>query len=747
MRKKRRTKTPVTTNLLSIVLAQEAALNQAASFVSQTPRFVASPTFLSPYCTDISPLGLAFYRNFTQKQQAGVLAAQSLLLLFGMIATKKFFLVWLDQRLLRFALIIFCLSCGFGQGLMGQLQMSSFFSEGMVLQRSSQVPLWGYAEAGAEVKVDWRGQAYAAHAEANGRWQVELPTGSAGGPYTLSIRSGSDYKQIEEVWVGEVWLCSGQSNMELPMRRVAPRYPEEMAGTNNPGLRYFEVPKTYRFEGPDSLLQGGQWQKVDAQSIGEIAAVPYFFAAALYRHYQVPIGLINASLGGSPVEAWMSEEALRPFPKHHQELKEYQQAGKIDAIEAENRFNRDDWYRRVNREDPGLQNAAAWHTGQGDDWTSFEVPGYWSAPEGGLPNGSAWFRRSLVLPADFDASQPAELNLGRIVDADSVWVNGHFVGTTGYQYPPRWYEVPAGVLQAGQNTLVVRIINESGRGGFVADKSYYLLAGGDTLSLQGNWQWRRGAQLPPKKGEIFVRWKPGGLYNAMIAPLLPYRFKGVIWYQGESNVSAAEEYYELFPAMIKDWRSAWDEPDFPFLFVQLANLNAPCAEPCESGMARLRDAQASALALPNTAMAVAYDVGEWNDIHPLNKRDVSERLALGARKVAYKEDVLHSGPTLQKVARKKNRLVLTYSCVGEQLLAKDGRPGGFALAGADGVFVNARAEIRGKKVHVWAPGIEAPRYLRYAWADNPDKANLYNSEQLPALPFSIELIDKGFKRY
>lgn len=625
--------------------------------------------------------------------------------------------------------------------------MSSFFSEGMVLQRQEQVPVWGYAQPGAEVTVTWREGAYDAIAQANGRWQVALPTGSAGGPYVLNIRSGADYKQIAEVWVGEVWLCSGQSNMELPMRRVAPRYPEEMAGTNNPGIRYFEVPKTFRFEGPDSLLQGGQWQGIHPESIGEIAAVPYFFGAALYRHYQVPIGLINASLGGSPVEAWMSEEALLPFPKHHQELKEYQEPGKIAAVEAENRFNRDDWYRRVNLEDPGLNSQPAWSDGQGDDWTAFEVPGYWSAPEGGLPNGSAWFRRSLVLPADFDASQSAELNLGRIVDADSVWINGHFVGTTGYQYPPRWYKVPAGVLQSGQNTLVVRIINESGRGGFVADKSYYLLAGGDTLSLEGSWQWRRGAQLPPKKGEIFVRWKPGGLYNAMIAPLHSYRFKGVIWYQGESNVSRAEEYYELFPAMIKDWRSAWDEADFPFLFVQLANLNAPCAEPCESGMARLRDAQASALALANTAMAVTYDVGEWNDIHPLNKRDVSERLALGARKVAYKEEVLHSGPSLQKVIRKKNRLVLSYTCVGEELLAKDGTPGGFALAGADGVFVNALAEIRGKKVHVWAPGIEAPRYLRYAWADNPDKANLYNSAQLPALPFSVALTDKGFKRY
>ncbi len=251
--------------------------------------------------------------------------------------------------------------------------------------------------------------------------------------------------------------------------------------------------------------------------------------------------------------------------------------------------------------------------------------------------------------------QPAKLLMGRIIDADSVFVNGVFVGTTSYQYPPRRYEVPAGVLQAGKNILTVRVINSSGKGGFVPDKPYTLTVGHKTIDLTGDWKYQLGAEMEPLGPPTFIRWKPGGLYNGMLAPLFNYTIKGAIWYQGESNASRAKEYRTLFPAMIADWRTQWNQGDFPFLFVQLANYMETKATPGPSDWAMLREAQLQALSVPNTAMAVITDIGEWNDIHPLNKKDVGNRLALAAAKLAYGDDLVHSGPVYKDFRSKEIR--------------------------------------------------------------------------------------------
>ncbi|MFB0525444.1 MAG: sialate O-acetylesterase, partial [Phycisphaerae bacterium] len=370
------------------------------------------------------------------------------------------------------------------------------------------------------------------------------------------------------------------------------------------------------------------------------------------------------------------------------------------------------------------------------EWATMNVPGYWADHELGPVNGVVWFRKEVDIPASM-ADKPARLLLGRIVDADTTYVNGKIVGTVSYQYPPRIYDIPSNLLKAGRNIIVIRVINNSGRGGFVQDKPYQLSAAGQTTDLKGKWQYKLGAAMDPLPAKTFIEWQPLGLYNGMIAPLLNYTIKGVIWYQGESNTAKPLEYQKLFPALIADWRGRWKQGDFPFLYVQLANFMEVKDKPSKSNWAELREAQLKTLSVPNTAMAVTTDIGEWNDIHPLNKEDVGKRLALAAQKVAYgDEEVVCSGPIYQSMKVQANKIIITFTNIGSGLIAKGGGElKHFSIAGADKKFIWAKAKIEGDKVIVWNDDITNPVAARYAWADNPEGANLYNKEGLPASPF------------
>jgi sialate O-acetylesterase len=338
------------------------------------------------------------------------------------------------------------------------------------------------------------------------------------------------------------------------------------------------------------------------------------------------------------------------------------------------------------------------------------------------------------------AHMPTKLLLGRIVDADSVFINGVFTGTTGYQYPPRRYEIQAGVLHAGSNTIVIKVISNGGMGGFVPDKPYELIAGDTKIDLTGNWQYKLGASMKPTPGGITVKYKPSGLFNAMISPLLEFKIKGVLWYQGESNSDRYTEQKTLFPALINDWRKNWNQGNLPFLYVQLPNFMEAKDQPVESNWAMFREAQTQVLKLPATGMAVAIDIGEWNDIHPLNKLDVGKRLALAAEKVAYAEkNVAYSGPIYKSMKIKGNRIIIEFAHKGSGLIAH-GNPElkQFSIAGDDKKFIWASAMIKKNKVIVWNDKINKPVAVRYAWADNPQGANLYNTEGLPASPFRTD---------
>ncbi|TGE23468.1 sialate O-acetylesterase [Hymenobacter metallicola] len=627
------------------------------------------------------------------------------------------------------------------QPAVAQVRLPRLVSDGMILQRDAPVAVWGWAKPGEKVTVTLAGKTATATTGPDGQWRTSLPKLKAGGPYEMTV-AGTNRITLKDVLVGDVWVCSGQSNMETPMSRLRDKYPDVVAQANNPQIRQFNVDLRYAFNGPKADVAGGKWVMTTPQNVLAFSGVAYFFAKTLFDKYHVPIGLIRSAVGGSPAEAWLSAEALQAFPHYQQAAEKVKDSTYVARTIAQGQAASRAWYTALRQADQGVaKGSTPWYATSYNaaDWKTMKIPGYWADQGLGPVNGVVWFRKEVNVPASM-AGKPARLELGTIVDSDSVYINGQFAGTTGYQYPPRKYDLPATLLQPGRNVLVVRVINNGGRGGFTLDKQYRLTAGGQTLDLRGDWQYKLGAATPPAPGSVSFQNQPGGLYNGMIAPLLPYAIKGVLWYQGESNTAKPEEYQPLLTALIADWRKHWQQPALPFLYVQLANFMATKDQPTESNWAGVRDGQRRALAVPHTGMAVALDLGEWNDIHPLNKEDVGKRLALAAQKVAYGEkNVVSSGPLYQSMQVKGNKAMLSFTSTGSGLVAKDGKPlRYFAVAGPDKKFVWAQAKIEGNKVVVWNDQVPNPVAVRYAWADNPEGANLSNKEGLPASSFQAE---------
>jgi sialate O-acetylesterase len=623
-----------------------------------------------------------------------------------------------------------------------ELRLPRLISDGMVLQRDTKVKIWGWAAPGEIVTVDFIEESYSAITNPEGKWEVILDELQAGGPYLMEVKARTSIT-IKNILVGDVWICSGQSNMVIPMERVKVIYEDEIANSENPAIRQFVVPDRYDFKAPQEDLEAGSWEAASADTILQFTAVGYFFAKALFEKYHVPIGLIRNSVGGTPVEAWLSEDALKYFPENLDIVKQLRVDGYIDSIMKKEQADINDWFNSLNQNDNGLINGEpAWADPSYDasDWSTMKLPASWE--DEGLRDlkGAVWFRKEIDVPASM-IGKPAKLFMGTIVDSDSAYVNGTFIGATGYQYPPRRYEVPANLLKQGKDIITLRVISNDGKGEFIKDKPYKLFTEDQVISLEGEWQYKIGAEaqesLPPT---TFFQYKPMGLFNGMIAPLLNYNMKGVIWYQGESNTGDPKGYHEKFSAMIADWRQKWHQGNFPFLYVQLANFMEAKAQPSESNWAELRNEQRRTLYVPNTGMAVAIDVGEWNDLHPLNKRDVGNRLSLLAQKIAYGEnEIVSSGPIYNSMKIEENRITIIFESIGSGLIIKEGdKLQHFAIAGSDNKFVWANAIIEEDKVAVWNDEVINPIAVRYAWADNPQGANLYNKEGLPASPFTTE---------
>ena len=611
----------------------------------------------------------------------------------------------------------------------------------MVLQRNTEIKIWGWADENEEITIEFINSTYQTQADENGKWEVKLPQLKAGGPYEMHI-SGKNEIHITDILIGEVWVSSGQSNMEVSMQRVRPLYESEIAHSRNEMIRYFNLPMNYDFNRAHKDMQSGNWKQAAPENILDFSAISYFYAKKLYQKYQVPVGIINASVGGSPAEAWCSEDVLKKeFPGYYKEAQKFKDSSLRNKITREDNKRMKKWHSTLKQKDKGYKGKKPWsHPNiNTSNWSQMEIPGYWADTELGDLHGSVWFRKQIKLTPN-QANKPAELLLGRIVNADSVFINDKYAGNTTYQYPPRRYKIPSEILKRGVNTITIRVVNQSGNGGFVRNKPYKLRFGNTSVDLTGTWKYRLGAKMDRLEGGTFIRWKPVGLYNGMISPLLNYKVKGVIWYQGESNTDRALEYEKLFKTMIKNWRNKWNQEKLPFLYVQLANFMEPDRKPSSSNWALLRESQTKTLSLPNTGMAVTTDLGIWNDIHPLNKKDVAQRLALSAQNVAYgEEDIVHSGPLYESMEVTGNKVSISFKHTGSGLVAKgydDLKH--FAIAGRDSNFVWANAKIKDNKVIVWHDKIENPTAVRYGWADNPRKANLYNAEGLPASPFRTD---------
>jgi len=635
------------------------------------------------------------------------------------------------------ALVFCCLILVNIQATFSQVRLPKLISDGMILQRDTNVKIWGWASSNEKVSVNFIDSVYRTIADDSGNWEFNFSNLKPGGPYSMTL-TGNNKITINDILVGDVWICSGQSNMELSMKRVSPLYETEIKDSENPYIRYFYVPRKYNFIEPLEDFESGKWMSVNPETVLNFSAVSYFFAAELFKKYKIPVGLINASLGGSPAEAWISEDALKAFPEHYEEAERFKDSTLIKQIIKQDRTRIKTWYSLLKEKDGGYNSDTLWFAPDlnTSGWETMNIPGYWADTELGQINGVVWFRKKIDIPFSIN-DKNAKLILGRIVEADSVFINGVFVGTTSYQYPPRRYDIPPNLLKQGENSIVIRVINEKGNGGFLLDKNYDLVIGKNVINLEGEWHYKLGAKMKPLASQTFIRWKPMGLYNAMINPILNYSIKGVIWYQGESNASRAKEYVTLFPTLINNWREKWKQGNFPFIYVQLPNFMESRKQPSESSWALLREAQLKTLSVPNTAMAVTIDIGEWNDIHPLNKKDVGKRLALAAQKIAYGDnEVIYSSPIYQSAEIEGNKIIITFTNIGSGLVTKgNSELKEFAIAGKEKQFVWAKAKIENNKVIVWSDQITNPVAVRYAWADNPENTNLYNIEGLPASPF------------
>ena len=627
----------------------------------------------------------------------------------------------------------------FFQAAHTQIRLPRLVRDSMILQRDTKIHIWGWASANERISVKFNNKTYKVKADQAGNWSVLLPPFMAGGPYTMEL-SGKNKLILKDILIGDVWFCSGQSNMVHQLNIHDVTYANEIATANYPAIRQFWIPTMTNLQEALQDFPAGNWKAAVGEDVRPFSAVAYFFAKKLYEKYHVPIGIINASVGGTPIEAWTSEEGL----KEMQSMTSVIQKNKDTAyVNSTNRAAA-----AANRppvsKDSGLSAAVKWFDPnyQPAGWRPINIPGYWEDQGIKDLNGTVWYRKEIIIPASI-AGKEAKIFLGRIVDADELYINGVKVANTTYQYPQRRYKVAAGILKTGKNLFVVRVTNTAGKGGFVPDKPYCLFAGNDTIDLKGTWQYKVGEVLIPRPPAgpfgIAAQNQPAALYNAMVAPAIKYTIRGFCWYQGESNAGRPDEYAQLQIAQMNDWRNKWGLGTLPFLYVQLPGFMDYNYLPSESNWAKLRESQSKALIVPNTAMAVAIDLGEWNDIHPDNKKDVGDRLALAAMKLSYGEELVYSGPQYQTAVIDGNKIIIQFSHTGSGLVTNDGEaPAEFAIAGADKKFVWANARIENGKVIVWNENVKEPLYVRYAWADNPVNPNLYNKEKLPASPFRTD---------
>lgn len=633
-----------------------------------------------------------------------------------------------------FKLIVFFILFGFNfQYLKADVKLADVFSDHMVLQRNIKLKIWGTAHIDEKITINFNGQTAKTKASKDGNWEITLKPMNAGGPFEMTIE-GNNSVTLKDILIGDVWICSGQSNMAWTVKN-SKNADTEIKNANYPNIRLLQLPNQMSTT-PITTIPNTTWKACNSETIKEFSAVAYFFGREIHQEVNVPIGLIQTAWGGTCVETWTSKESIIKLPKYEDFAK------RIEAfdIEQEKEKKRDKLRKLIGEfpaKEVGIQQQWMLPETDRSNWLGMNLPTLWDDKGYEDLDGLVWFSY------DFDVDlknvgDKIELSLGAIDDSDIAWINGVKVGQTNWGFDVnRLYTVPKEALKSGKNNITVRVQDRRNKGGFSASaKEFFINLGTEKISLASTWKFKVDEVYD--NFEISPNEQPSLLYNGMINPLIPYGIKGVIWYQGENNSRRAKEYAITFPNLINNWRKDWGQGDFPFLFVQLANFGAPNNSPSNSNWAELRESQTKTLALKNTGMASAVDIGEAYNIHPKNKQDVGKRLSLAALKVAYNKDIVYSGPQYKSMEITNDKAIISFNHVGSGFKVKDGQIKEFEIAGADKKFYKATAKIDGDKIVVWSSEVKSPVAVRFAWANNPAQFNLYNKEGLPAVPFRTD---------
>lgn len=630
----------------------------------------------------------------------------------------------------------------FAPAAYSDVRLSALFCNGVVLQQKSDAPIWGWASPGEKITINasWQKEEISTAANEKGDWKAILKTPQAGGPYIIKVK-GQNEIVLSDVLIGEVWFCSGQSNMEVSIGWLGTdRSKKDIAEANNPLIRIFDIKDKYSaYEEKECAGEWSPWRTVTPDNIQWFSAVGYYFGKRLQENLNVPIGLISSHWGGTPAESWTDLNSVKRFQRFEKPA-EILTGIREKNEDSDTAFKNilDQWLAKVAVEDDGIKNK--WFAADADaaDWSQMNQPTWWGSSELKGIHGIVWFRKEFTLPMDAEPVD-LELNLGKIDDIDSVWLNGNYIGTTIGCDVTRIYKIPAAFLSKGKNIIAVRVIDTGGDGGFVSEAKDLKIcqAGKDLQFLAGQWQYKAGNPKTDWQVPSFTAINqnfPSALFNAMVAPVIPFRIAGALWYQGEANVGLPMEYRELFPAMIEGWRKKWGQGSFPFYYVQIA--------PWEYGdmwfSQALREAQMLTLSLPNTGMAVTMDIGDEKDIHPRNKHDVGDRLARWALNKNYgRTDIVFSGPLYKEMKIEGNSIRLFFDYAEGGLVAKGGELTDFTIAGEDKKFVSAKAVIDGNTIVVSGEQVEKPISVRFAWK-NWVQLNLFNAANLPASSFRTD---------
>lgn len=625
-----------------------------------------------------------------------------------------------------------------------QPTLPDFFGDSMVLQRDQPLRIWGISGQSGTVTITLNGQRKTAVINPKGGFYAELTPEKAGGPYDLVVEDKKGKTVLHGVLMGDVWFCSGQSNMEMPIKGWGTVYnaDEEIKNASHPQIRLYTVTKKVS-TWPEHKLEGASWQVCSPSAIAPFSAVAYFFGRRLQSELNVPIGLINSTWGGTQIEAWISHAALSNDPYFKETMKSVQKPVSInDLVQA--RYKRERAVQQQLLKDlPKAGDSALYKTYDYDHtkWSTMPIPGTWEAqPNLERLDGIVWFRKVIDIKPE-DAGKPASFHLGKIDDNEQSFLNGEPLGSTQGWNVDRVYNVGAGILKAGKNVIAIRVEDTGGGGGIWGDNNeLYVSVGDSRYSLVGNWNYRI-QEVRTNTNGIGPNDYPSVLFNGMVSQFAKMNIKGAIWYQGEANAGRGYEYRKAMPLLIKNWREHFRNPNMPFYFVQLTSYNDRNGNSTTgSAWAEIRESQTiTAQTVPHSGMAVITDIGDAGDIHPRNKKDVGERLAGLALQDAYGKSVVANGPVYKSFNIEGNKASISFSSTGQGLAARDGKSlGGFEVAGADKKFYPAEAVIEGNKVIVQSNQVAKPVAVRYAWADVLTDANLMNKEGLPAWPFRTD---------